>query len=155
MTSTYSLPYDRISRGGQRYTNSRPRLRTVPFNGLDVSVEIDVGEIKSGIDDNGQRWSKTFTVPYGEIPSSKTLADGEGVDIYIADEYNFNAPVFIVHQLKHTGEFDEDKVVLGATSADEAEQIYRDHGPEWGFGGMDVMSWPEFQNGYLASNRKI
>ena len=117
-------------------------------------VEIEVGETKSGIDEDGIPWKKNFKVPYGEIPSSKALSDGDGVDIYLASS-NQDAPVFVIHQLRKDGSFDEDKVVLGALNQAEAEKIYRDHGPEWGFGTIDAMSWSEFENGYLASNRKL
>lgn len=154
MQQNYAVPFDRFARGGQRYTNARPRLRTVPFNGLPISIEIEVGQTKSGIDENGETWTKTYTVPYGEIPSTVSLADGDGVDIYLCGS-NPNALVYVVHQVRADGSFDEDKVLLGASSAGEAKQVYKDHGPVWGFGSMDALTWDQFERGYLASNRKI
>lgn len=155
MKTKYSLPQDRVSRASVLFTNERPRLRAVQFHGLPVSIEIEAGQTKSGIDPtSGESWERKYTVPYGEIPSSRSLADGDGVDVYLASRDPY-ALVYVVHQRKFTGEFDEDKVILGARSADEAERIYRAHGPSWGWIGMDVMSWDNFERGYLASNRKL
>lgn len=154
MQLTYTLEHDGLALGRKKYSNSRPVKVSTNFNGLPLSLEILPGETKSGIDANGEKWTKTYSVPYGEIPNSLSLADGDGVDIYLAGS-NPNAKVYVVHQLKHTGEYDEDKVVLGAANADEAKKIYSDHGPAWGFGSLDEMSWQEFKNGYLASNRKL
>lgn len=154
MQLDYVLPLDRMERARTIFTNTRPVLRTVNFHGLPISIEIDKGDTKSGTDANGEKWSKTYYVPYGEIPSTRSLADGDGVDIYLAG-LNPNALVYIVHQRKYTGEYDESKVILGASSAAEAEKIYRDHGPSWGWMGMETMSWDNFERGYLAANRKV
>lgn len=143
-----------LALGGVRYSNSRPVKRTVDFHGLTVSIELEVGETLDGLGEDGIPWSVTYAVPYGEIPDSKTLSDGEGVDVYVGTD--IDAPnVFVVHQLRKDGTFDEDKVILCVTSAQEAKQVYTDHGPSWGFGGLDTMTVDEFLRGYLASNRKI
>lgn len=149
---------DGVARGTRRYSsmaNSRPVLRTVDFHGIPVSIEFDKGDTKRGVGEYGNLWTQTYEVPYGEIPGSRTLADGEGVDVYLGPEWD--APmVFVVHQLKRDGRtFDEDKVMLGFANMDAAVEAYKDHGPEWGFGSCDAMTVDEFLNGYLASNRKI
>lgn len=150
----YAMTHDGLAIGRRRYSNARPVLRTVSFHGLPISIEIEVGQTKSGIDANGEEWSKTYSVPYGEIPSSKTLADGEGVDVYLG--LNLNAPmVYVVHQLKSDGRPDEDKVMLGFLSSGEAVSAYKNHGPSWGFGTLDIMTVDQFLHGYLASNRKL
>ena len=132
---------------------NRPTVRRTQFAGLPVNVEIEPGQTKSGVDDQGRAWSNTYMVPYGEIPKT-TGNDGDPVDCYIGP--NPNAPnVYVVHQMNSKGKFDEDKVFLGFDSPHEAEQCYRDHGPQDGFGSMDVMTLQEFKNGYLASNREF
>lgn len=155
MTTTYVLPDDRISRGCVLFTNERPRLRTVTFQNLPpISIEIEIGQTKSGIDENGNRWEHTYTVPYGEIPSTRSLADGDGVDIYLGIDPSA-AMIYVIHQNKMDGSFDEDKVMIGFSSSGEAIAAYKAHGPSWGFGSMDTMSVDQFVRGYLASNRKL
>jgi hypothetical protein len=134
--------------------NSRPVKRTVNWHGVPVSVEFDIGDVKRGIGDYGEVWTNEYTVPYGEIPSSRTLADGEGVDVYLGPDLEA-PPVFVVHQLKRDGTFDEDKVMLGFPSREEAVKAYGRHGPSWGFGSVDEMTAEQFIRGYLASNRKV
>lgn len=143
-----------LALGGARYSNSRPVKRTVDFHGLPVSIEIEVGETLDGLGEDGIPWSVTYAVPYGEVPSSRTLADGDGVDVYVGTDTSSQS-VFVIHQLKKDGSYDEDKVVLNVQTAEEAEDIYRSHGPDFGFGGIDEMSVEAFLTGYLASNRVL
>jgi len=143
-----------IERGRQRYSNSRPVKRTIDFHGIPVSIEFDRGETKRGIGDYGEIWTNTYEHPYGEIPTSRSLADRDGVDVYVGPDES-SPTVYVVHQLKRDGSFDEDKVMLQFGSASEAESCYRRHGPSNRFGGMDAMTIDEFIHGYLASNRKI
>lgn len=132
--------------------NSRPVLRNVDFHGIPVSIEFDKGDTKRGIGDYGEVWTQTYEIPYGEIPGSCSLADGDGVDVYVG--LDIEAPlVFVVHQLKRNGKFDEDKCMLNFSDEQSAVSAYRRHGPKWGFGSVDSMTVSEFLNGYLASNR--
>lgn len=154
MQTVYSLPKDRMNRASRRFTNARPVLRTVDFRGIPVSIEIEVGDTKSGVDENGEQWMKTYSIPYGEIPSSKTLADGDGVDVYLGNAPTSNL-VFVVHQRRKDGSYDEPKVMLNFGSQGEAVKAYKDHGPSWGFGSLDTMTVDQFIHGFLASNRKV
>lgn len=142
-----------LALGQRRYSNSRPVLQTVNFHGIPISVEIEVGDTKSGMDEGGQPWSKTYSVPYGEIPSSRTLADGDGVDVYLGPDATATM-VYVIHQRRRDGHFDEDKCMLQFGSQGEAVKAYKDHGPAWGFGSVDMMTVDQFIHGYLASNRK-
>lgn len=156
---SYHLPQGLV-RGAQRYggprLNSRPVKRAVEFHGIPVSVEIEAGDTKTGVDEDGQPWQVTYSIPYGEIPGTRSLADGDGVDIYLGPDEDAEK-VFVVHQLRRDGSHDEDKVMLQFGSASDAEAAYRDHhsGAAWAFGSMDEMTVDEFLNGYLASNRVI
>lgn len=136
-----------VERGSLQYGNSRPVKRSTTFQGIPISIEIEVGDHIVG---NG--WEKTYTVPYGEIPGSATLADGEGVDVYLGPDPRSEV-VFVVHQNKRDGTYDEDKVFLGFPGERDALAAYFAHGPEWGFGTFDVMTVDEFRHGYLAANR--
>jgi hypothetical protein len=150
---TYQF-HDGLALGSRRYSNARAGLRTVDFQGIPLKIEIEVGDTKSGIGEDGKRWEKTYAFPYGEIPSSKTLADGDGVDIYLGSS-PLSPMVYVIHQLKRDGSYDEDKCMLGFQSSGEAIHAYKSHGPTWGFGTMDTMTVDQFRSGYLASNRKL
>lgn len=146
--------HDGLALGAKRYSNSRPALRVVDFHGLPVKIEIEAGETKSGIGEDGKQWSHTYAVPYGEIPSSRALSDGDGVDVYLGPN-PLATTVYVIHQLRRNGNFDEDKCLLGFASLGEAVQTYKEHGPSWGFGSIDTMTVDQFIHGYLASNRKV
>lgn len=150
--NTYNVPSDRIQISAPRF-NSRPVLRTINWQGLPVSVEIEIGDTKSGVDEGGKTWVKTYSVPYGEVPSSRTLADGDPVDVYLGPS-PLSTVVYVIHQLKRDGSYDEDKCMLGFASSGEAVAAYKSHGPSWGFGSMDAMTVDQFKHGYLAANRR-
>lgn len=151
---SYEFRHDGLALGRERYSNTkRPVKRTVDWNGLPLSIEIEVGDTKSGVDESGKAWSHTYEVPYGEIPSSRSLADGDGVDIYLGPD-PLSPLVYIVHQRKMDGNFDEDKCMLGFRSECEALYAYKIHGPSWGFGSLDTLTVDQFLHGYLASNRR-
>lgn len=152
------LRHDGVNLGASRYgsrRNSRPVKRATYFHGLPVSIEIEPGETKSGVDEDGTPWTVTYTIPYGEFPNTKSLADGDGVDVYVGPDPNAQT-VYVVHQNRRDGSFDEDKVCIQFGSARDAEKAYKNHhsGAEWAFGSMDEMTVDEFLRGYLASNRK-
>jgi hypothetical protein len=125
----------------------------VRFQGLPINVEIEHGQTRSGVSEDGQPWSHVYAYPYGEIQRTEG-EDGDPVDVYLGDREDAQQ-VYVVHQLRKDGGFDEDKVFLGFGNADEARTAYLNHGPPWGFGSMDTMTLDEFKNGYLAANRQI
>lgn len=95
------------------------------FQGLRVAVENKKGSTRSGHDKDGKPWHTLMRAPYGYIVGSKG-ADDEGVDCYVGPNKNaVNA--YVVHQKKHDGSYDEDKVMLGCESLDEARKLYLLH----------------------------
>lgn len=137
-----------------RYLNSRPVKRTINWHGVPISVEFDIGDTKRGIGDYGEVWTNTYEVPYGEFPTSKTMADRSGVDCYVGPNAA-SEMVFVVHQLKRDGTYDEPKVMVNFTSREEAIRTYSLHGPSERLGPVDEMTVDQFTRGFLASNRKI
>jgi hypothetical protein len=117
----------------------------IDFQGLAVSVENKKGSKRSGTDSDGHNWETTMKYPYGYILRSEG-ADGEHVDCYVGDERDSDR-VFIVHQNNpETGEYDEDKVMLGFESPEDAKQAYLEHYDRPGFfGTMDEMSMDDFR----------
>lgn len=151
-------PHDGIFRGAAKYGNSRPVRRTVDFHGVEISVEFDVGETKRGVGQYGEVWTNTYKHAYGEIPNSRSLADGDGVDVLLGPDEKAKM-VFVVHQNRRDGSYDEDKCLLQFRTRESAIQAYRDQAPVWGLVDeevqVDEMTVDQFLSGYLASNRKM
>lgn len=110
-----------------------PFVGSVKYRGLDIDLENLSGSTRSGADASGKPWKTKFDgAHYGELRGSRG-ADGDPLDVYIKDEPVENDLVFIVHQ-NHpgnhptkAGKWDEDKVVLGVSSVDEARDLYLRH----------------------------
>lgn len=95
------------------------------FQGLRISVENQIGSVRSGKDKDGKPWRTVMKAPYGYLRGTKG-ADGDAVDCYVGP--NKEAPnVYVVHQKKDDGSYDEDKVILGVDSIDAAKKLYLEH----------------------------
>lgn len=119
--------------------------------GLEIVIENPAGTIRSGTSRDGDSWEIELQDHYGFIKRTKG-EDGEGVDVFVnpdADETQ-DTPIFVVHQ-EVNGEYDEDKVMIGYTDAEEAETAYlRNYEDGWeGLGEMDELSDADFLNEYL------
>lgn len=120
----------------------------VKFDGLDLSIENPVGSTRSGVDPNGQAWSVDMVAHYGYMKRTKG-ADGEQVDVYLANDPKPGSPVYVFDQYNGDGTFDEHKAVAGVASQAEAEAIYDAHFSD-GSGpsrrrGVKAMSPAEFK----------
>lgn len=151
-------PHEGLALGQRRYSNSRPVKRTEDFHGIEVSVEFDVGETKRGIGQYGEVWTNTYKHAYGEIPNSRSLADGDGVDVLLGPDEKAKM-VFVIHQSRRDGSYDEDKCLLQFRTRESAIQAYRDQAPVWGLvdaeAQVDEMTVDQFLSGYLAACRKL
>ncbi|MGO9370691.1 MAG: hypothetical protein ACLQBD_01165 [Syntrophobacteraceae bacterium] len=95
----------------------------INFQGLDISIENPKGSVRSGVDENGQPWTTTLPAHYGYL-KGVTGADKDHLDIYIGPDQE-SSKVFVVDQQDpKTGRFDEHKVIAGADSLAQAQQIY-------------------------------
>lgn len=148
-----NICHDGVAIGRKRYANALPVVRSDNWHGMVVSIEIDRGDTKSGVDESGIPWKHTYDIPYGELPSTHALSDNDPVDVYIGDDADATM-VYVVHQLRKDGSFDEDKCMLNFTNVEEAVDAYRRHGPPFGFGSVEIMTIDQFTKGYLASNRR-
>lgn len=93
--------------------------------GLDIAIENRKGSVRSGKDKDGKPWRTVMKNPYGYIRGTKG-ADGEEVDAYVGPDRK--APnVYAVHQKKDNGAYDEDKLILGVNSKEEARKLYLKH----------------------------
>ena len=114
--------------------NEHPFVATVRYRKLVIDIENLDGSIREGKDPNGKPWKTEFHgAHYGEIRNSKGT-DGDALDVYIKNPPDDKASnAYIIHQ-NHPrthpskgGQYDEDKVVLGVSSADEAKELYLRH----------------------------
>lgn len=111
-----------------------PYVGTIVWPGLPrILVETAAGQARHWGGGAAQGGGSTqMLMHYGEFEGT-TGADGDPIDVYVGPERG--APfAFVVHQ-QHPGDrtYDEDKVLLGFTSADDALAMYRAHYDRRGF----------------------
>ena len=93
------------------------------FQGMQVSIENKKGSYRSGVSNDGHEWRNFMHYAYGYIRGT-VGPDGDHVDCYIGPDKK-SPRVFVVHQNDpKTGKYDEDKVMLGFSSPEEAKKAY-------------------------------
>jgi hypothetical protein len=118
-------------------------LEVVSYQGIPITIENPVGSIREGTKADGTPWRTEFFHPYGFINNTEG-ADQEGIDCFIGPN-PYAANVYIVHQ-RVGGSYDEDKVMLGYNSEDEARSAYLAHFDTQGYlGEITAMSITEFK----------
>ncbi|MBI1207432.1 MAG: hypothetical protein GC191_09125 [Azospirillum sp.] len=122
------------------------------FQGLDVTIENPRGSLRSGIDRDGREWCVSMHNDYGYIRGSLGV-DGDHVDCYVGPAADA-AIAYVVHQRK-AGDweaYDEDKVMLGFASEDEARAAYLLQYDDPRFlGPITAMPMAEFKAKVLAT----
>lgn len=115
------------------------RKEHLSWCGLQISVENGQGSVRRGRD-----WDQRLHHPYGYIRRTEG-ADGDHVDVFLGPD--LDSPwVYVINQWVG-GRFDEHKVVIGASSRQEARGIYLANYPQgWtGYGGAVEMPVDEFK----------
>ncbi len=107
----------------------RPTKRKTTWNGLDIHIEFNSGDMRSGTSKDGSKWSRKMSCHYGHLVGHEGH-DGDSTDVYL-NPYNrgTETPVFVVNQLKGNGQFDEHKVMLGFPTMQSAQTAYKAHYP--------------------------
>lgn len=94
--------------------------------GLEVVIEFSKGTLRSGIREDGTRWSNTSPADYGYI---RRVGSAEGaqewLDCFVGPDLT-SRDVWVIDGKWPDGKFDEHKVVLGAKSSREALGYFRD-----------------------------
>lgn len=121
----------------------------IDFQGLPISIETRKGAFRLWRDPNtGGDGITRMVLPYGYVRGTLGVApDGDHLDVMVGPHLDSDR-VFVVHQRKAPDftEWDEDKVLLGLTSAAEARVMYLRHYDDERFlGSMDEMSMDEFK----------
>lgn len=124
-----------------------PFIGTIGFKGLTIHVENAPGSVREG-----KGWRTEMKLPYGEILSTRGT-DGDKLDVYVGP-WSDAENAYIVHQNfvggPKDGKYDEDKVMLGFRSADEAKAAYLAHysSPKF-FRSITAMAFPLFKKAIL------
>ena len=94
--------------------------------GIPIAIENRKGSVREGTTEDGHHWRTRMSSPYGYIEGTKGK-DGEEIDAYVGPDKE--APkAYVVHQHKPDGTgHDEDKVMLGFRSKEEAKKTYLQH----------------------------
>jgi uncharacterized protein YycO len=99
----------------------------IDFQGLRIAVENRKGSVRSGVSPTGEKWRTVMSAPYGYIEAPAKGKDGDSIDVYVGPDKR--APdAFVVHQHKPDGTgHDEDKIMLGLHSVEEAKKLFLKH----------------------------
>ncbi|MFC6628579.1 hypothetical protein [Acinetobacter beijerinckii] len=148
----------------QKQTGEYPKGQ-LSIGDLQIAIENPAGSTRSGVDPNGNDWEIKLCHHYGYIENT-TGADGDEIDVFVKNHLE-HVPEFayIINQLNLDGTFDEQKVILGAETEEEAKAIYMSNYSErWqGFGGIKKISmkelltkiqhtWSEFDSWVMDGN---
>lgn len=136
----------------------RPEPQIVERIGLRIVVENPAGSVRVWTDSDGTQGQTIMKWPYGDIDGFEG-SDGEDVDVYLGPE---ESPewIFVIEQmLKSSGftSYDEQKVMLGWKTADEAVAAYlAQYNDARFYGGHTAMLREDFIASLHASEgRKI
>ena len=133
-------------------------LSEVTVRGLRIAIDGPQGELREFPDGT----TTVRTVPYGYLcdiaredgsPCKVLGDDGDSYDVYVCANPNPER-VWIFHQLhKSNGRYNEQKAVVGATSAEEAESVIRAHVHPKMWGRMGSLTWESFHAQVHAAAR--
>jgi hypothetical protein len=99
----------------------------IDFQGLHIAVENRKGSVRSGTTPDGKKWRTEMKAPYGYLEAPAKGKDGDSLDVYVGPKKDADT-AFVVHQHKPDGTgHDEDKIILGTESEEEAKKLYLKH----------------------------
>lgn len=120
----------------------------VVIAGMPIAIENPISSVRRGVDADGNEWATQMTAHYGYFEGTLG-ADGDELDVFILPNtpVDYEGRVFVISQVDKYGNFDEHKVILGATSKVIANQVYRSHYDENfnGQGSIVEMSVDDFK----------
>ena len=128
----------------------------IKIDGFDITIETPKGVERSGVDEQGNKWSVKMNNTYGYIRGTEGV-DGDHIDLFLSDNIdNWNGNVYVIDQVKPDGSFDEHKVMYGFNSIKEAQQAYlANYSIGWkGLGAITGTTKEEFQKWVASSHRK-
>lgn len=123
------------------YGKEDPAKKTLRWKGLTIAIENPAGSVRKWTNRHGESGEQVIKHDYGYIRHTDG-ADGDAVDVFMGPDLD-SETVFIINQIEpKSGDFDEHKCVLGASSEEEAKDIYlSNYQPGWkGLG--DIVEIP-------------
>lgn len=136
-----------LNESSEAEKNDRMVQKHIDFFGIPVCVEIIRGGVKYSTTFHGKPWQRIMHCDYGYFDGVNG-ADGDYLDCYIGQSYeNPENKVYIVKQMRPDGsEFDENKIMIGCLSKDEAKDLYMQHAhsPKV-FGGIQEITIDQFR----------
>ncbi|MBU2648754.1 hypothetical protein KKI24_28865 [bacterium] len=168
ITTKKNVKDEQTGRGVNKKTKKAPTIQdSYRFQGLNISVERQRGSTRSGTDADGNEWSTKMKYDYGYIRSTEAK-DGDCVDCYVHKLGRKSQKVFVIRQKKlsvvrewkngvcpdcgkiHSEcnhAYDEDKVMLGFSTKEEAIKAFLEHhDTEYLLGPVSTYSLKEFKN---------
>lgn len=123
-------------------------------HGMDISIENRKGSTRRGTDADGHKWATKMQADYGYIRGT-VGKDKDHVDAYVGPNPE-STHVFIIHQNNPaTGAYDEDKIMLGFDSSEEAKALYLKQYDRPGFfGSMEETDVDTFKEKAFAAGAK-
>jgi hypothetical protein len=109
-----------------------PFVGYIDFQGLQIDVEVQAGDYREKTGKDGKPWKRLMHAHYGEVRGTLST-DGDLLDVYVGPNHDSSIVVVIYQHDPDTGEYDEDKVVLGCDSIEEAIGLYKKHYNKSGF----------------------
>lgn len=124
--------------------------------GMNVAIENRKGSVRKWFDKEQNETGRTkMRHPYGYIEG--TIGnDGDELDVFVGPLGHNCEHVFIIHQRDpQSGQYDEDKCMVGFGSAGEAKTAYLEHYNHTRFyAGMTQMPLYEFVQAVENNNRR-
>lgn len=117
------------------------------LDGLRITIEVPAGGTRTGKSKDGKTWERKIKASYGYILGTHS-PDGEHLDCWVRRSPKHNAEVYVIHQRTPDGSrFDEDKVMLGYSSQNEAVRAFKAEcfKPTQQYGGVSVFTMEHFK----------
>ncbi len=118
-----------------------PVKDTVNYHGIDIDIEWPTGSLRSY--EGEDTYVTHMKCGYGFIRNVQGT-DGDNLDIYLGDKDS--DIIYIVEQIDDEGNFDEQKLMLGFKSEEEAVDIYLQHMPTYMFGDISEIPLNKLKN---------
>ena len=133
------------------------KLPSLEFQGFSIAVENKAGSSRHWKDENsGESGSTKMKYPYGYFRGTLGV-DGDAVDVFVGPDES-SEKVYVVTQMKKPGfdEVDEQKVMLGFSSAAAAKEAYLAHyNDSRFFGSMKEFTVLEFKDKLRSHKGKL
>lgn len=103
---------------------TKDKLRDMKYQGLEIVIENEVGSKRNWVNEKGETGTITMQFPYGYIKGVKGN-DGDELDCFIGNN-PYAKSVYTVRQVNSLG-YDEEKIMLGWDTIEEAKEAYLLH----------------------------